>query len=57
VDHIWLFRSPAEVTAMAADAGLQVTAELVVPYTGLSLEESLRTRMPINIALALTRAD
>jgi len=57
VDHIWLFRSPAEVTAMAAAAGLRVTAELVVPYTGLSLEESLRTRMPINIALALTRAD
>ncbi|MCA3107709.1 MAG: class I SAM-dependent methyltransferase [bacterium] len=56
VDHIWLFRSPAEVTAMAAEAGLQVTAQLVVPYSGMSLEESLRTRMPVNIALAMSRA-
>jgi 2-polyprenyl-3-methyl-5-hydroxy-6-metoxy-1,4-benzoquinol methylase len=56
VDHIWLFRNPAEVTAMADEAGLQVTAQLVVPYTGMSLEESLQARMPVNIALALTRA-
>jgi hypothetical protein len=56
VDHIWLFRSPAEVTAMAVEAGLQVTAQLVVPYSGMSLEESLRTRMPVNIALAMSRA-
>jgi len=54
VDHIFLYESPSAVTDMVNRAGLRIQAQLVVPYAGLSLEESLRTRMPVNIALALS---
>lgn len=54
VDHIFLFRSVEEVTAMATAAGLVVTNQLAVPYKGLSLEETVAQKLPINVALVLT---
>jgi SAM-dependent methyltransferase len=55
-DHIYLFRSPDEVEALAQAAGLAVSERLVLPYDGTSLEESLRRRLPINVALVLRHA-
>jgi SAM-dependent methyltransferase len=55
VDHIYLFRSPAEVRSLCEDAGLEFVDQLVVPYSGLSIEESQARALPVNIAMVLTR--
>lgn len=57
IDHIYLFESVAQVEDMARLASLSVRDRLVVPYTGLSLEETAARRLPINIALVLAKVD
>jgi SAM-dependent methyltransferase len=56
LDHIHLFRSAEEIAALAADAGLRIEDQIVLPYHGTSLEESAKKRLPVNIALVLRHA-
>ena len=53
VDHIYLFDSVVAVHALVEGAGFRVVAEKTVPYSGMTLEESMTQRLPVNIALVL----
>jgi 2-polyprenyl-3-methyl-5-hydroxy-6-metoxy-1,4-benzoquinol methylase len=54
IDHIYCFESPESVHALVADAGLRIIDEIIVPYTGHTLQESQAQRLPVNIALILS---
>lgn len=56
VDHISLFRSPEELDALFAEAGLTVKDALLRPYEGKTLAESLEGRLPVNVAYVLGKA-
>lgn len=53
IDHISLFTSVEHLHGIITNSGLNVAAELVVPYTGLTLEQSEQQKLPINIAMVL----
>lgn len=53
VDHIYLFRHPEEIEDMARSSGLAVVDRFCGPYTGMSIEESLQLKLPINVAFVL----
>ncbi|MBS0457415.1 MAG: class I SAM-dependent methyltransferase [Proteobacteria bacterium] len=55
IDHIYLFRSVAEVEDLARAAGLAVRDVLATPYVGCTMEETVRRGLAINVALVLTR--
>jgi len=54
VDHIYLFRTVAEVENMATTCGLNIVDKLVTGYPGCSIQETEQRRLPINLALALS---
>jgi len=53
IDHIYLFRSVAEVKELAVAAGLRIVDALATPYTGCSMEETVQQGLPINVAMVL----
>lgn len=53
LDHIYLFRSMAEVHELVAKAGFSVSDELILPYAGTTLEESAQGKLPVNFAMVL----
>ena len=53
IDHIALFRTPDEVRALAVESGLRIAEELLLPYHGKTIEESVAQALPMNIALLL----
>lgn len=55
VDHIYLFRNVDEVASLAQDAGLRVVETCATPYVGCSMEETIRRRLPVNVAMVLSR--
>jgi 2-polyprenyl-3-methyl-5-hydroxy-6-metoxy-1,4-benzoquinol methylase len=56
IDHIYLYESAEDLRAQVNDAGLIIKDELIVPYPGLSLAESMQKKVPINIAQVLRKA-
>ncbi|MFQ6023269.1 MAG: class I SAM-dependent methyltransferase [Acidiferrobacterales bacterium] len=55
IDHIYLFDSISSLEAMLGDAKLMIRDKLLIPHEGLSLDQCLEQRMPINVALVLGR--
>ena len=55
VDHIFLFRSADEIRALCESEGLTAVDMLALPYVGTTVAESERQKLPINVALVLTR--
>jgi len=53
IDHIYLYYSPEAVTDMAIVAGFRVVKVETAPYPGLSLQQSLDKKLPVNIALIM----
>lgn len=53
IDHIHLFRSPAEVEALLAEHGLEVVSALRLPYEGKTLDECEAGRLAVNVAYVL----
>ncbi len=53
IDHIYLYDSPDAVTEMAVAAGFRVLKAETAPYPGLTLQQSLVKKLPINIALVM----
>jgi 2-polyprenyl-3-methyl-5-hydroxy-6-metoxy-1,4-benzoquinol methylase len=53
IDHIYLFESLESLEAIIQSADLGVKDRLVVPYEGMSIEESIEKRMPVNVAYVL----
>jgi 2-polyprenyl-3-methyl-5-hydroxy-6-metoxy-1,4-benzoquinol methylase len=56
VDHITLFRDPQELERLFAASGLAIADELIRPYEGKTLEQSLAGLLPINVAYVLRKA-
>jgi 2-polyprenyl-3-methyl-5-hydroxy-6-metoxy-1,4-benzoquinol methylase len=52
-DHIYLFRSFAEIEALAAASGFRVANHLLAPHLGASLEQATSERLAINVAMSL----
>jgi 2-polyprenyl-3-methyl-5-hydroxy-6-metoxy-1,4-benzoquinol methylase len=55
-DHIYLFKSPEQVAQLFAACGLKIKDQLICPYEGKTLEESLAERITINVAYVLEKA-
>jgi 2-polyprenyl-3-methyl-5-hydroxy-6-metoxy-1,4-benzoquinol methylase len=55
IDHIFLFDSVESVRQLVRDSGFAIAAESLAPYPGLSVDESTRQRLPINVALVLRK--
>ncbi|MDH5259772.1 MAG: class I SAM-dependent methyltransferase [Gammaproteobacteria bacterium] len=55
IDHIYLFDSYESIESLVLESGLQIKDKMLVPYPGLSVDESMEERLPINVALVLTK--
>lgn len=55
VDHIFLFKTPEQLENLFADCGLHIKSQLIRPYEGKTLEESLQQRLAINVAYVLEK--
>jgi len=55
VDHIYLFRSPAEVETLAQNNGLDILERCYVPHAGKSLEDCQRLSLPVNVAYVMKK--
>jgi 2-polyprenyl-3-methyl-5-hydroxy-6-metoxy-1,4-benzoquinol methylase len=54
-DHIFLFESVDHLSSVVESAGLRISDSLVLPYEGLSIEETNARRLPVNVAMVLSR--
>lgn len=54
VDHLSLFESVDHLKEYVHAAGLRCKRECVVPYQGLTIEETQEKHMPMNIGMVLT---
>ncbi len=55
IDHIFLFDSFESIQTIVLDSGLRIQDSLLVPYPGLTVEESMAQTLPINVALVLSK--
>lgn len=55
IDHIYLFDSVESIEDLVIQAGLKVSDSLLVPYPGLSVEESVAQKLPVNVAMVLSK--
>lgn len=55
IDHIYLFESWESIQELVTRTGLSVRDKLLVPYPGLSVEESEAQSLPINVAMVLAK--
>lgn len=53
IDHISLFSSVEHLESLINAAGLRITKECLLPYPGLTAEETTAKRMPMNIGVVL----
>lgn len=53
VDHIYLFRSRAELEQLIISSGFAITERCYAPYTGKTLEQSEQLNLSINVAYVL----
>ncbi len=50
-DHIYLWREPEEIAALAEDAGIEVVREFYFPATGFSLEQARKANITISVVV------
>ncbi|MFT5755360.1 MAG: 2-polyprenyl-3-methyl-5-hydroxy-6-metoxy-1,4-benzoquinol methylase [Alteromonadaceae bacterium] len=55
IDHIYLYDSVKHLSSQVSKAGFKIISELVVPYVELSLEETMKQMLPVNIAMYITK--
>ena len=53
IDHIYLFDSVESIEILVKAAGLEVRDSLLTPYPGMSVEESIEQKLPVNVAMVL----
>jgi hypothetical protein len=53
VDHIYLFKTPEHLAEIFSTCGLKIKDQLICPYEGKTLAESLEQRLAINVAYVL----
>ncbi|MDE1151264.1 MAG: class I SAM-dependent methyltransferase [Micavibrio sp.] len=55
VDHIFLFRDTAQLEKLFDDCGLRIRQQLVCPYQGTTLQESMESLLAVNVAYVLEK--
>jgi 2-polyprenyl-3-methyl-5-hydroxy-6-metoxy-1,4-benzoquinol methylase len=55
IDHIYLFHSVEHLEELIQATGLVIKDRLVVPYEGLTIEETELQKLPLNVALQLEK--
>lgn len=55
IDHIYLFKSPEEVMQLFASCGLGVREQLICPYAGKTLQESIDRQLAVNMAYVIKK--
>src|SRR5262249_4559020 len=55
IDHIYLFRTAAEVEQLMQQCGLEITDKLYLPHPGVTLEEAYARAMSVNVAYTARR--
>lgn len=53
IDHIYLFDSVESIETLVEQGGLRVCDSLLVPYPGLTVEDSMAQVLPVNVAMVL----
>jgi 2-polyprenyl-3-methyl-5-hydroxy-6-metoxy-1,4-benzoquinol methylase len=56
VDHVYHFKSVADVREMICNSGLEIISELVLPVENLPMEEIIERRITINYATLVKKA-
>jgi len=54
IDHIYLFREIEEVEDLLKSSGLFIKNRIFVPCEGVSIEQSLNEKLPVNVAYKLS---
>lgn len=54
VDHIYLFRSSAEVENIILDANFKIQEKIILPYHGYSVDECEELLLPMNMGYVLS---
>lgn len=57
IDHIYLYRTVAEVEAQFAEVGLEVRDRCLMPYVGKTIEVCEAQGLPVNVAYVLGLAE
>ncbi len=55
IDHIYLYPDVESLRTQIKDSGLNIVEELLVPYVGKTIEQSISAKLPINIAMVLKK--
>jgi hypothetical protein len=55
VDHIYLFKNPQQLEKLFEDCGLRIKNQLIMPYKGKTVEQSLSQRFAINVGYVLEK--
>ncbi|RJG49009.1 class I SAM-dependent methyltransferase [Motilimonas pumila] len=55
IDHIYLYEDLMQLQQQVKQVGFNIERELVVPYSGLSLEQSMKQKLPVNVAMLLAK--
>jgi 2-polyprenyl-3-methyl-5-hydroxy-6-metoxy-1,4-benzoquinol methylase len=55
IDHIYLFKDPGQLERLFSDCGLRIARQLIKPYEGKTLQESLDQLLAINVAYVLEK--
>ena len=55
IDHIFLFNNHMEVEKMFTDCGFAPCQSLILPYEGLSLDETMEKKLAVNVAYVLRK--
>lgn len=55
IDHIYLFNTVDEVVDIARAAGLRMQQILATPYIGCTMDATVQRKLPINVAMVLSR--
>lgn len=55
VDHIYLFKNLEEIEFLFLKAGLTIKKQLILPYKNTNINESLKEKLPVNVAYVLEK--
>lgn len=56
VDHIYLFETPAQLETLFAACGFRIRQQLIKPYEGTTVDQSLAKRLPMNVGYVLAKS-
>lgn len=55
IDHIYLYPDIESLNAQINESGFSIIKQLIIPYSGKTLEETNASKLPINVAMVLEK--